>query len=387
MRHLKYSTDNEIALLHCGAEFFPALIAALDAAQIEIYLETYIFALDETGLSVRDALRRAAHRGVAVHVVTDWLGTGRKASALLKQSLTEAGVRHRNFNPAFRRGVARSHRKLCVVDRQIAFVGGLNINDDFYSDDRHHTLLPHRRWDFAISVVGPLVLDISEEMQAQWLRLGALALRLRWKNFKKGRIKHAVPVHGSASAALVVRDNLRNRRTIQRTYLQALGRAHHSAYLANPYFAPGRKMRAALEQAALRGVKVTLLLGVGQFVMQDAVANWFYPKLLKSGVRIFEYNKTQLHGKVAVIDDEWATVGSSNYDGLSLFVNQEANVVVNDDAFACSLRKQIQRGIDDGIEVLPEEFAHIGWYRKAGHAIAFFIYRTIIHVITLGKDS
>jgi cardiolipin synthase len=275
----------------------------------------------------------------------------------------------------------------CVVDRHIGFVGGLNINDDFYSDDRLHVRLPERRWDFAVGIVGPLVQDIHQEMQAQWLRLGPLKLRTRWKNFKRSRIRYAVPVHGNAMAALVVRDNLRNRRTIQRTYLQALGQAHHSAYLANPYFAPGRKLRAALEQAALRGVKVTLLLGVGQFRMQDAVANWYYPKLLRSGVRIVEYQKTQLHGKVAVVDDEWATVGSSNYDGLSLFVNQEANVVVNDDAFARSLREQIQSGVADGVEVLADEFAHTPWHRRARHMLAFFLYRIVIRIITLGKDA
>jgi cardiolipin synthase len=387
MRHLKYSVDNDIALLHCGAEFFPALIAAIDAAQVEIYLETYIFALDDTGELVRSALQRAARRGVTVCVITDWLGTGRAVSKVLKQQLTEAGAHHRNFNPWFRRGVARLHRKLCVVDRQIAYVGGLNINDDFYSDDRRRIRLPERRWDFAIGITGPLVLEIHEEMQAQWLRLGPLKLRTRWRNFKKGRIRHAVPVHGRAMAALVVRDNLRNRRTIQRTYLQALGQAHRSAYLANPYFAPGRKMRAALERAALRGVEVTLLLGVGQFPAQDAVASWFYPKLLKSGVKIVEYNKTQLHGKVAVIDDEWATVGSSNYDGLSLFVNQEANVVINDNGFARSLRGQIQRGVADGVEVLADEFAHTPWHRRLWHMTAFFLYRMAIRVITFGKDA
>jgi cardiolipin synthase len=387
MRHLKYSIENDIALLHCGAEFFPALIAAIDAAQGEIYLETYIFALDDTGVQVRDALQRAARRGVMVCVITDWIGTGRVVSKILKRQLKQAGVQHRSFNPWFKRGVARAHRKLCVVDRQTAFVGGLNINDDFYSDDRLHLRLPERRWDFAISIVGPLVQDIVDEMQAQWQRLGPLQLRTRWKNFKKGLIKHVVPVHGSAMAALVVRDNLRNRRTIQRTYLQALGRARHSAYLANPYFAPGRKLRVALERAAQRGVKITLLLGVGQFSMQDAVANWFYPKLLQCGVKIVEYHKTQLHGKVAVVDDEWATVGSSNYDGLSLFVNQEANVVINDAAFARSLRQQIQSGIADGTEVLAAEFAHTPWYRRARHMLAFFLYRTVIHVITLGKDA
>ena len=129
-------------------------------------------------------------------------------------------------------------------------------------------------------------------------------------------------------AAFVVRDNLRNRRTIQRAYLQAIGRAKNSVLLANPYFAPGHKFRKALAQAAQRGVEVTLLIGVGEIWLQDMVARSFYPKLLGSGVQVIEYRKTQLHAKVAVVDDDWATVGSSNCDGLSLFLNQEANMVV-----------------------------------------------------------
>ncbi|WP_236422640.1 phospholipase D-like domain-containing protein, partial [Escherichia coli] len=109
-----------------------------------------------------------------------------------------------------------------------------------------------------------------------------------------------------------------NRSTIQKAYLQALGRARHSVLLATPYFAPGRKFRKALAHAARRGVQVTLLIGVGEFKIQDAVAHSFYPKLLLDGVRVVEYRKTQLHAKVAVVDDDWATVGSSNCDGLSL---------------------------------------------------------------------
>ncbi|MFL9876755.1 cardiolipin synthase ClsB [Herbaspirillum rhizosphaerae] len=386
MRVISYSGDNNVTLLRSGAEFFPALIAAIDDAHVEIYLETYIFRIDDTGILVRDALERAAKRGVIVSVITDWVGTGRVHSKQIKATLTSAGVQHRSFNPWFRRGVARSHRKLCVVDRKWAFVGGLNIIDDFV-DDSNHSTLPAPRWDFAVQINGPLVEAIHEEMQNQWIRTGKMKLRARWDKFKMARYTQHGTEPGQALAGLVVRDNLRNRRTIQRAYLQALGRARETAFLANPYFAPGRKLRRALEEAAMRGVKVTLLLGVGQFYLQDAVAHSFYPKLLRAGVRIIEYTKTQLHAKVAVIDDEWATVGSSNYDGLSLFVNQEANVVVSDVEFAHTLRNEIEVGLSEGRLVQLQDFEHSAWYKKLWYGAAFLFYRGVIHVITLGQDA
>jgi len=385
MRVINYSGGNEIALLRSGDEFFPALIAAIDQAHSEVYLETYIFSIDDTGIQVRDALARAAARGVTVSVITDWLGTGRTQTKQLKTTLAAEGVQHRSFNPWFRRGVSRSHRKLCVIDRTVAFVGGLNINDDYFSDEGSRQRLPAPRWDFAVCVRGPLVEDLHNEVQNQWIRIGKMKLRTRWEKFRISHLaRHAEHGLGGAQAGLVVRDNLRNRRTIERAYLQALGRARDTALLVNPYFAPGRKLRRALERAAQRGVSVTLLLGVGQFFLQDAVAHSFYPKLLRAGVGIVEYTKTQLHAKVAVIDEHWATVGSSNYDGLSLFVNQEANVVINDAVFAATLRTEIEAGMREGRTVQLQDFLHTPWYKRLGYGVAFLVYSSIIGIITLG---
>jgi len=155
--------------------------------------------------------------------------------------------------------------------------------------------------------------------------------------------------------------------------------------LANPYFAPGRKLRDGLAAAAARGVQVTLLIGVGQFRIQDAVAHSFYPKLLKSGVRIVEYRKTQLHGKVAVIDDEWSTVGSSNWDGLSLLINHEANVVVKDAEFTRMLRAKIEDAIAEGVPVRMEDFINIPWYERAWYGAASMLYKGILRIVTLGR--
>lgn len=385
MRSVAYTANNHLMLLHGGAEFFPQLIAACDAAVREIYLETYIFADDDTARQVSQALGRAAARGVEVKVITDWTGTGHRISQRLHREFHEAGVQHRSFNPWFRRGLARTHRKICVIDCATAFLGGLNINDDMLSDDGSGLPLPAPRWDFAIRIMGELVVAVHRETEAQWERLGPRGLRMRWHAFRKLRRSRRDSGSASATAALVVRDTLRNRRTIQRAYLHALGHARESALLANPYFAPGRKMRDALSQAALRGVKVTLLLGVGQFAMQDAVARAYYPRLLKSGVKIVEYRRTALHGKVAVVDSEWATVGSSNYDGLSLFVNHEANVVIKDAVFAAELRAHIERGVVEGVVIPAEDFADIAWYRRAWYGFAFFLYRSAMRLVTGGK--
>jgi cardiolipin synthase len=386
MRTASYSHGNQLSLLHQGEQFFPALISACDRALSEIYIETYIFALDPTGLRVKAALLRAVRRGVSVQLVVDWLGTGDDTIAQLRAELEPAGVRLLAFNPWFQRGIVRMHRKIAVIDQRIAFLGGLNINDDWITDDGSAEPLPAARWDFAVSVTGPLVQTIHAEVLAQWQRLGPRPLRTRLESFRQyvssRQAWRAVEV---AEAAFVVRDNLRNRKAIQRALLQALGRARSSALLVTPYFAPGRKLRKAMVHAAQRGVEVVLLIGVGQFAMQDAVAQSFYPRLVRAGVRIVEYRRTQLHGKLAVIDGEWATVGSSNFDGLSLFVNHEANIVVRDVGFAASLQGMIRAAVDEGVTITDEDVARLSLPRRLWNRFAYGLYRVVLQALTLGS--
>ena len=385
MRTVTYLSNNDVTLLETGLALFPAMLAAIAEAQYEIYFETYIFADDETGRKVEQALIDAALRGVRVRVVTDWWGTGDKQCTRLGTAFAEAGVRYRVFNRWFKRGVARTHRKITVVDREVAFVGGININDDWFCDYDCTRRLPAPRWDFAVEVRGPLLGPIMQEVQAQWARVGHLGLIKRIGLFREMR-QQDKDAHGDQPmlAGFVVRDSLRNRRTIQRAYLHAIGRARKTVMLVNPYFAPGHKFRRALATAAQRGVEVTLLIGVGEFTLQDMVARSFYPKLLASGVRVFEYRKTQLHAKVAVVDDDWSTVGSSNCDGLSLFLNQEANVVVKDARFAATMREHILHGIDDGVEICMKDFNDVGWLKRTGYGTAYFFYRMVMRVFTIG---
>jgi cardiolipin synthase len=384
MRTVKYVASNTVTLLESGVQFFPALLAAIDGAEHDILFETYIWATDESSAKVEAALIRAAQRGVKVRVVVDWFGTGNRTTKRLRESFCSNGVHYRVFNPWFRRGISRTHRKITVVDHAIAFVGGININDDWLCDYKPEEKLPAPRWDFAVRVTGPLVAQIHLEAQAQWARVGRLDVLNRMNLFRVLKQQPPGLGDGPMQAGFVVRDNLRNRRTIQRAYLKALGGAKHSILLANPYFAPGRKFREALAKAAERGVDVQLLIGVGEFRLQDAVAHSFYPQLMASGVKIFEYRKTQLHAKIAVVDNDWATVGSSNCDGLSLFVNQEANVVVKDAQFAATVREHIQRGILDGAAIGNEELAQMSWARRTTYAGAYLAYKLAMRVFSIG---
>jgi cardiolipin synthase len=352
-------SGHELRLLQGSREFFPALVEAIDAARREIRLETYIFDFTGHGADVAAALERAAVRAVSVKVVVDGFGTALRPAAWA-QRFEQAGVDWRVYAPLGWLGMLwlgswrRLHRKLCVIDGQVAFCGGINILDDFH--DPNHGPLESPRLDFAVRVTGPMVAQIHAAMTRLWLRMQAMrdVRRVRLANVLDSlRAPAAAPggrVAGAgqprARAALVLRDNLRNRSRIERAYRRAIGRARSEIIIANAYFVPGRKMRNALVSAAGRGVRVRLLLqGRYEYFMQYYAARPIYGALLRAGVEIYEYSPSFLHAKVAVIDGRWATVGSSNLDPLSLLLAREANVIVEDAQFAAQLRERLLEAI------------------------------------------
>ena len=385
MHKLDFTGDNRLKLLQCGEQFFPALLEAIASAREEIYLETYIFALDATGEKIISALETAASRGVIVRLIIDWIGSGHRLAFQLQEKMLARAIDCRVFNPWFRRGLTRTHRKIVVIDHQVAFVGGINIISDLHSDDGDPSQLPFPRWDFSVAIEGKLVSRIHKEIEAQWLKTGKLEILKRLQIARDLRRHPRLHFTHEGLAALVIRDNLRNRNTIQKSYLKALGNAKKNAILANPYFSPGRKIRHALMRAAQRGVEVSLLLGVGEFDWQDAVTQSYYPALLEHGVKIYEYRKTRLHAKVAVIDQEWATVGSSNFDGFSLFLNHEANIVVRDRGFSGELYQLLRQGLCDATQIDQQKLQRQGWLTRIKNRIAYYFYRLIMLVATLGQ--
>jgi len=389
---------HRLQLLQGSGEFFPALIEAFDTAQREIRLETYIFDFEGRSADVASALERAALRGVSVKVVVDGYGTA-PLPLIWEARFLRAGVDWRVYSPLgwlgmiWLRSWRRLHRKLCVVDGEVAFCGGINILDDFH--DPNHGALTSPRLDFAVRVTGPLVFEVEATMKHLWLRMQAMrdirkarltgaldSLRASGVGFGKARQKAALREQPLSRAALVLRDNLRNRGRIERAYRRAIGRARSEVIIGNAYFVPGRKMRQALVSAARRGVRVRLLLqGRYEYFMQYYAARPIYSALLKAGVEIYEYSPSFLHAKVAVIDRRWATVGSSNLDPLSLLLAREANVVVDDAAFAEQLRDRLMQAIlIEGRAMDPAEFSNRPWRQRVMEGIALAAMRLALAV-------
>ena len=357
---LKFVPGNKLTLIRNGEQFFPALVDSFDAARREIYFETYIFADDGTGSLICDALARAAVRGVAVHMIVDGFGA-RDFAPRFNRMLEDAGARVLVFRPKIspftlrRNRLRRMHRKLAVIDGSYAFVGGINVIDDYPPGGP----MPPR-FDYAVGIEGPLVRDVWFEAARLWARLEWLQTRRRWRVARPKPVE--VVAAGTQSAQLLVRDNIRHRRDIEDAYLELIAGAKGEVLIANAYFLPGRRFRRALIQAARRGVRIVLVVQ-GQTdhpVMQYASRALFH-SFLEVGVEIHEYARSELHAKVAVFDGVVASVGSSNIDPFSLVLAREANIFVNDGRFASMLRASLLEAIESSQQVPPKAWKSLAW--------------------------
>ncbi len=396
----EFAVDHQVQLLQGAEEFFPALVEAMDCALSDIQCETYIFDFTGSGATVAEALMRAAARGVRTHLVVDGVGTGALPSEWAER-FNAAAVQYRVYSPLGPLGLLlpnrwrRLHRKLCVVDGRLLFCGGINVLDDFH--DPNHGVLDAPRFDFAVVATGSLVASASDTMEQLWWRMQAVrdarrhrlpdALRaLRAASAAKHAETAGDTVRPPMRAALVLRDNVRNRSRIERAYRRAIGTARHEVIIANAYFMPGGKLRRALVMAARRGVRVRLLLqGRYEYFMQYHAARPVYGALLEAGVEIHEYAPSFLHAKVAVIDalgdKPWATVGSSNLDPLSLLLAREANVVGEDRAFAIELRERLEHAMEHaGRSMDPQLYAGRPWRQRLLDRIAFGLMRMALWV-------
>ena len=348
-----------LTLLRNGEEYFPRLIAAIEGASHTVYLETYIYATDESGNGVALALRRAAARGVRVHLLLDGFGCAELPLAWVEE-MRRAGVEVLRFRPeiswlTFRRTrLRRLHRKLAVVDGRIAFVGGINIINDIPAGT---DMSP--RLDYAVEIHGEVVRHVNAVVRRLWVLVSWMSLRRRRRHVK---LMHKYTHSAERKVAFLLRDNLRNRRSIEQAYLKAIEGSQHEIILASAYFIPGKRMRDALRNAVQRGVRVRLLLqGRVEYHLPHYAALALYDELLGSGVEIHEYHVSFLHAKAAVVDGRWTTVGSSNIDPFSLWLAREANLVVQDAAFAQALRSSLLHEMEHAARPV----AHADW-RKQG---------------------
>ena len=367
-----WQSGNRITLLENGDQYYPAVFAAIEKAQSRVLLETFIWFEDSVGRKLHDVILRAAQRGVHIEVLLDGYGSPDLSDDFVGE-LTAAGVVFRYYDPrppllGMRTNVfRRMHRKIVVVDEQVAFVGGINYSAEHMSDYG-----PEAKQDYAVQVEGPVVQDI---LQFVVENLPGKAAARRWWKRRHRAEENTKP--GEAQALFVWRDNEEHRDDIERHYLKMLTNARREVIIANAYFFPGYRLLHAMRNAARRGVKVKLIVqGEPDMPIVTVGARLLYNYLVKGGVEIYEYRRRPLHGKVALMDDHWVTVGSSNLDPLSLSLNLEANLIIHDRQFNQTLRENLSAIIaEDCVRVDESMVPKRTWWNLGKSVVVFHFLR------------
>lgn len=368
-----WQAGNQVQLLENGEAYFPKVFEALRLARQEILLETFILFEDKVGHELHGILIEAAQRGVKVVVSLDGFGCGELSPGFLGE-LAQAGVTVQMFDPApktlgFRTNwFRRLHRKIVVVDAAVGFIGGINFSADHLAD-----FGPEAKQDYAVQVIGPAVADLHHFALAQSGR----PVRMR-RGWRRRQQPAWAAEEGDGLVRLIYRDNLQHRSDIEEAYLHALRHARQRVVIANAYFFPGYRLLRELRNAARRGVQVQLIMqGQPDVLLAKLAARMLYDYLLKEGVVIHEYCQRPLHGKVALVDEQWSTVGSSNLDPLSLSLNLEANVLIRDRGFNQLLFERLQDLSRNHCKTMPENRSPRGWLWRV--TVGFVVFHVLRH--------
>ncbi|MHB0763846.1 cardiolipin synthase ClsB [Stutzerimonas sp. NM35] len=368
---------NRLQLLENGEEFFPTVFEAIAAAKKEVLLETFIFYKDKVGAQLQEVLIGAAERGVSVEVTVDGYGSA-DLNGDFACAMVQAGVRIHMFDPGKRllgkriNVFRRMHRKLVIVDGELAFIGGINFSADHLAE-----FGPEAKQDYALQVEGPVVHDIHRFALANIAP--PQAGRRWWQRRVRVQSNGFVGINrGEARTLFVTRDNDDHRNDIEQHYLQAIRDARSRLLIANAYFFPGYRVLREIRNAARRGVRVRLILqGQPDMPIAKFGARMLYNYLMNAGVEIHEYCRRPLHGKVALADYEWSTVGSSNLDPLSLSLNLEANLIIRDHSFNRRLHESLDRLLQEDCRRIPLERIVRGFWWRA--PLAFLIFHFLRH--------
>jgi cardiolipin synthase len=350
---------NQLRLLRNGSAAYPEMLGAIAAAEEQILLEMYWFGSDTIGRKFAAALRAAAQRGVEVAIIFDAVGSVGASDEMFAE-LTRAGAQVIEFNPIapwkrrFRlsRLTRRDHRKILVIDGKVGFTGGINIADFWLPLEDGGA-----GWrDDMVRIEGPAVAGLSDCFVRVWGRL-----RGRKLGVPEALLRPPAPESTRRPRLPAVRvlgqRFLRTQRQISRAYLHYLRRAERRIFIANSYFVPDGRVLRALSRAARRGVDVRIIVpGQSDVDIVRHASRAVWGRLLRAGVRIFEWDESVLHAKTAVVDGLWSTIGTFNFDYMSLRMNLEVNVSVLDTRFAAGLEASFLRDFDQCREVSLVDF-------------------------------
>ncbi len=345
-----FVAGHQIELLTNGGAFFDKVVELIEQAQKYVFLESYIYAEDETGWRIAKALAGKASQGLEVCLLFDGFGSADLEDSYLLQFLKNAGVKYTSYRPLSISQKSwpwsrRNHRKSLIVDGLKGTVGGMNVADDYAAPEDGGD-----GWrDTSVCIHGPAIASLDQ------------SFRIVWERSKGKEITSAAGLSPPLVAGVACRfthNFLRSERAqVRRDYLRNIIQARQSILITNAYFVPDRTLVRALCDAAQRGVKVELILsGKSDVPVSQIASRSYYAKLLKAGVTIFEWHEEVLHAKTATIDAHWSTIGSTNLDYLSFFKNLEVNAIVDSQEFAGTMREQFDRDKARSRKVIWDEW-------------------------------
>jgi cardiolipin synthase A/B len=368
------SSLDKVQLVHGGQEYFILLKQLIANAKNSIYLQAYIFGEDQTGTEVANELKAAAIRHVNVFVLVDGYASGSLSDSFIKD-LKDSSVHFRMFDPLLKSKYfylgRRLHHKVVVVDEKYSLVGGINISD------RYNDMPDQPAWlDWAVYAEGEVAAHLAHICKQ----------RVKSPSLKKlVSTKRNFILQGNDNLASVkINDWVRGKREITNSYLAMFRHAKKDIIIMSAYFLPNGLFRKALKRAAKRGVKVQLILaGRSDVLVSKYAERYLYRWLLKNGIEIYEYQKSVLHGKMAVYDGMWATVGSYNVNSISAYASIELNLAINDCAFAQQAENSLNKIMkNDCAKITEEQINHSGFIEHTMQRGAYYVFRVLFFLFT-----
>lgn len=375
-----YTYPNKVELIRAGKKYFDTMVSLIESATAFVHLQTYILEADETGHRVGEALKDAATRGVRVYVVVDGYASQNLPKSFVK-SLENAGVRFKFFEPLFRSSKfyfgRRLHHKILVVDDTYSMVSGMNIAD------RYNDIHEKKAWlDFAVLVEGGISAQLAVLCWKTWngyLPTGK-KIRLLKKNFQ-----FDIPEEEKCLVSMRRNDWVKNKNQISKSYLELFRDAEKEIVILCSYFIPGTAIRRSLRKSAQRGVRIRVIMtGMSDVTIAKNAERYLYAWLLRNNIDIYEYQTNVLHGKVAVSDKKWVTIGSYNINDISAFASVELNLNIRNEKFASLVYDNLQDIIENHclhINV-DAKLSRMGAYKKFISWCSYLFVRFVFYLFT-----
>ena len=376
-QHTKLSSlisPDEIILVHSGKDYFSRLEQMINQAERVIHIQTYIFEYDETGHEIIKALKRAAARNVSVYILLDSFGS-REFPSVVAKELESIGIKLRFFSPFLSLNTfyigRRLHQKIVAVDGETLLIGGINVASKYEGSNVEKAWL-----DYAVMITSGMAKQVDKICFDLYFKRNTSVFRR-----KKTIIKNPT----NTEVRILQNDWLNRKNEIFRAYIHAIRNAKKDIIIVGSYFFPSRKLSKALKLASEKNVKVKLILsGKSDIPLLKNATLYFYGKYLKNNIEIFEWDKSILHGKAAVVDGEWSTIGSFNLNNLSSYASIEMNLGIHSQQFSANFQTHLNLRISECVKISSDEFEKKRTFlSKIKIRVCYWIIRLILNVATI----